>query len=192
MISQEKVTCDSVWGFDFWQRRVPQFVGIFFLLLVAPMSEAATAGWDYMAVTRINWQLYGEKTFAAARSQGKPLFVFVYADWCQWCEKLERETLETPQIRQWLADNYMPVAVDFDRQPKLARQLGARLVPTIVLITPEGEKLSRFYGFQDAQSMADTLQQVLTAWKKGELPDKSLHEFGSEETCCPLAAPNPK
>ncbi len=114
----------------------------------------------------------------------------MYADWYNWCEKLEREALETPLIPQWLAERYVPVAVDIDEQPNLARQLGTKLVPTVLLLTPAGEKLLKFYGFLAAASMADNLQQTLTAWRKGELPDLEPREFGDQETCCPLTAPH--
>ena len=152
-------------------------------------ATAAAAKWKYMAVSRIDWQPYGSAAYQEAARRSVPLFVFVYADWCRWCKKLEQETLETPRIRKWLAESYLPVAVDYDKQPKLAAKLGARLVPTVLLVSPKGEKLLRFFGFLKAADLEGTLKDTLAAWRAGELPEETMREFGSFETCCPLVPP---
>ncbi len=157
------------------------------LLLAAIPARAGT--WNYLAVSRIPWQSYGPAAFQEATRRGVPLFVFVFADWCRWCKKIEQETLETARIRKWLAEDYLPVAVDYDKQPKLAAQLGARLVPTVVLVSPRGEKLLRFFGFLKAEDLEGTLRDSLAAWRAGELPEDTLREFGNIETCCPLVPP---
>ncbi len=156
-------------------------------IMVAPGLFAAS--WEYMNETTLSWRTYGKKTYDEAKKLDRPLFVFIYADWCKWCKKFEKETLETPKIRKLLQDKYIPVTVNYDKQPKLAKQLGAKLVPTVVLIAPNNEKLLRFYGFLEKEDLADTLEQTMMAWRKGELPDKEVREFGEAETCCPLVKP---
>ncbi|NOZ09640.1 MAG: DUF255 domain-containing protein [Gammaproteobacteria bacterium] len=142
-----------------------------------------------MNETKIPWRSYGKETYDEAKKLDRPLFVLIYADWCKWCKKFEKETLETPELMELLQSKYIPVAIDNDKQPQLAKQLGAKLVPTVVLITPDGEKLLRFYGFLDKGGLLDTLDQTQVAWRKGELPDKEVKEFGNAETCCPFVAP---
>lgn len=159
------------------------------LFAVRPAPAAVKPDWNYLAISKIPWRNYGAQAYRAAAAGHKPLFVFVFADWCRWCQKLERETLETPRIRKWLTERYVPVAVDYDKQPKLAAALGARLVPTVVLVSPQGEKLLRFFGFLTAEDLEQTLQETLTAWQAGELPEEPIREFGSAETCCPLVPP---
>lgn len=154
------------------------------LLLGAWRIQATeVTGWHYMEQTRIAWRPYGEATFAEARRAGKPLFVLVFADWCEWCRKYEVETLETDAIRDRLGRDYIPVAVDYATQPALAKELGAKLVPTTLLLVPEGEKLLRFHGVQAAADLADTLDRTLALWKQGETPQP---DYGDIDTCCPL------
>ncbi len=140
-----------------------------------------------MANTKIDWQPYGEQAFALAKKSDRPLFVFVYADWCKWCEKYEKEALETDLIRKELKNKFIPVAVDIDVQPKLAKQLGATLVPTSLVVAPDAKKLIRFFGVTNAVDLSDTLSRVLTGWRKGELPTTDF--FGETSSCCPITAP---
>ncbi len=160
------------------------------VLAGGPLARSAPlADWRYMENTDIAWRAYGRGAFREAQRAARALFVLVYADWCEWCHKFETETLETPMIRDRLEEGYLPVAVDYDAQPALAKQLGVRRVPSVVLITPQGEKLARFFGFLGPEDLADTLDGVRSAWRGGGLPKEPLQEFGNEETCCPLAAP---
>lgn len=158
-------------------------MAVVLLLAAWPVRAGELTGWHYLEQTRIAWRPYGEAAFAEARRVGKPLFVLVFADWCEWCRKYEVETLETDAIRERLGRDYIPVAVDHTTQRSLAKQLGAKLVPTTLLLTPEGEKLLRFYGVQPAAALADTLDRANVLWKRGEIPQP---DFGDIETCCPL------
>lgn len=150
-------------------------------------KRTSSPHWKYMANTKIDWQPYGEQAFALAKKSDRPLYVFIYADWCQWCEKFEKETLETDLIRKEIRNKFIPVAVDIDVQPKLAKKLGATLVPTSLIVSPDAKKLIRFYGVTSAADLSDTLRQVLIAWREGRLPTTDF--FGETSTCCPITPP---
>ena len=136
-----------------------------------------------MDQTQIDWRPYGQQAFDAATINKRPLFVFIFADWCGWCQQYEQKTLETGPIRRRLTNDYVPVAIDYEEEKELAKKLGARLVPTTLLISPQGKKLVRFYGLLKQEDLSETLDQILDRWRRGVLPNE---EFGNEETCCPL------
>lgn len=165
---------------------------IFFLLLFGLLSgkgsvavaDGASPGWNYMTNTKLEWLPYGRPAFKRALDLNKPVFVLVYSDRCSWCEKYEKEVLETERIRMQLKRDFVPVAVDLETQRPLAKQLKAKLVPTTLVLAPDGTKLVRFYGVSSASEISETLDQVLSAWKQGKLP--MVDDFGSEERCCPI------
>ncbi|HEX20341.1 MAG TPA: DUF255 domain-containing protein [Acidiferrobacteraceae bacterium] len=70
----------------------------------------------YMQNTNIKWRSYSQDVFNEARRRNKPIYIFIYADWCKWCLKFEVETLETAAIRRRLNNNFVPVAVNYDKQ----------------------------------------------------------------------------
>lgn len=159
--------------------------GIFMLSL----STAGQAGeWNYLENTDIDWRGYGASAFKEAGASRRPVFVLVYADWCEWCKKYELEALEQPRIRKRLSQEWLPVAVNYDENPELARRLGVKLVPTTLLLTPDAKKLQRFFGVIDAQALAENLDRVRDMWRRGEIPEA---DFGDESTCCPLTPSAP-
>jgi len=155
--------------------------------LMQLFGASAVAGgltdWRYLAHTQIEWRSYGDAALAEAGKTGRPLFVLLFSDSCRWCRKYETEAIEPSVVRELINDRFVPVAVNVDREPGLARKLGARVVPTTLILSPGGVKLLRFHGVQPAADLADTLQQLLVLWRRGELPEQ---DFGDIETCCPV------
>jgi len=167
---------------------LPRQLAIVLVLLVSSIVKAESIeDWNYREHTQIAWRAYGSEAFNEARRSGHPLFVLIYSDQCHWCRKYELEALEQPRVRDLLGKQFVPVAVDNDRQRALGRQLGAKLVPTSLILAPDGKKLLRFYGVQSAADLADTLAKTLVLWRRGELPQP---DFGSAETCCPVTNDN--
>ena len=67
--------------------------------------------------------------------------------------------------------------------PEVAKKLGAKMVPTPILLTPDGRKMTRFLGFVDARDLADILDANRYRWRKGEIFGE---DFGATEACCPI------
>ncbi len=170
-----------------WRKLNPVVLWLVLLTFVVMPGEGETAeltGSGYLARTKIQWRVYGEAAFAEARRFGRPLFVLVFSDTCHWCRKYETEALEDSRVRVRIESKFIPVAVNFDRQPEVGRELGAKLVPASVILAPDGKKLLRFFGVQGAADLADTLDKTLALWRRGELAQP---DFGDFETCCPVA-----
>ncbi len=152
------------------------------IILLLSGSGTALAGVDVETST-IGWRTYNDQVLRDAKQANKPVFVFVYTQWCQWCGKYEKETLENKQIRTRLKTEFIPAVVDYDLDQELALKLGTRLVPTSLILTPEGKRIIRFYGMLTPKELEETLTQALLSWSQGNLPRK---DFGDERTCCPL------
>ncbi|WP_222913282.1 thioredoxin family protein [Natrinema sp. SYSU A 869] len=81
------------------------------------------------------------------------VLVDCYADWCGPCQILE------PTIETLAAETDAAVAtVDVDRHQRLAQQLGARGVPTLVLYA-DGEPVERMVGAQDCATLERLVEQ---------------------------------
>ena len=158
-------------------------IGLIVVMLWALPGLDAMAGHVYMQKTEILWRPYGKAVFDEAKRKNKPLYVFIHGDNCSWCTKFETETLETSQIRRRLRTEFIPVAVNFDKQKRLVKQLRTEFMPTSILLAPNGQKLLRFYGFIGPKALNETLTQVLMLWRQGKLPDQ---DFGDPDTCCPV------
>ncbi|WP_049926008.1 thioredoxin family protein [Halopiger goleimassiliensis] len=81
------------------------------------------------------------------------VLVDCYADWCGPCQLLE------PTIQALAAETDAAVAtVDVDRHQRLAQQLDARGVPTLVLYA-DGQPVERLVGAQDRGTLEGLIER---------------------------------
>jgi thioredoxin-related protein len=98
---------------------------------------------------------------AADEAQRQDQLLFVYfsgSDWCPYCQRLNKEVLETERFSSFMQEHFVPVLIDFPRQREqaeskreanaaLARRLGIRGVPTILVMKPESREVIKKLGY---------------------------------------------
>ncbi|TYL37385.1 thiol reductase thioredoxin [Natronococcus pandeyae] len=95
----------------------------------------------------------GEKHLNEVVGEHDVVLVDCYADWCGPCQMLE------PTIEALAEETDAAVAkVDVDAHQRLAQQLGARGVPTLVLYA-DGEPVERMVGVQDQGTLEGLIEQ---------------------------------
>ena len=117
------------------------------LALILTPAVPAHAGSD--------WQPDLGPALETARAEGKDLLIdFTGSDWCGWCHKLDAEVFEQELFKEYAAENFVLVALDFPKEggevwkamPEDLRarnrewqaRFGVQGFPTIMLMTPEG------------------------------------------------------
>ncbi len=112
----------------------------------------------------VRWESDWERAFERARSEGRPVLVNFYADWCVWCKRLETTTLRDPKVADLLATRVVPLKLDVDRE---GREPAARFevdgLPTLVLLGADGAVLGRFSGYMPPGAFLDTVAGMLAA-----------------------------
>jgi len=113
-----------------------------------------------------------------ARKDGKDVFVLALATWCPHCAALDRSALSDEGVQSAITEGTIPVrvnisgrAVDPERWPEIER-LNIKSVPTLILMSPEGQELDRITGVVKADD--------LTIWIKshGKIVPETLGESG--------------
>ena len=103
----------------------------------------------------------------AAASQGRPVMLDFYADWCVECVRYERSTFESPRVARVLeANDVKLLQVDVTKQSKadkkLQRHFGIIGPPAIMFFSERGRELkaSRVAGYMDAERFTKHVRQV--------------------------------
>ncbi|MHC4937984.1 MAG: thioredoxin [Planctomycetota bacterium] len=95
-----------------------------------------------------------DANFDTVTSQGLPVLVDFYADWCGPCQAL------TPVVTE-LASEFEGRAViakvNVDEAPALASRFGVRSIPTLVLLE-NGEETERIVGLTTKRALAEKLE----------------------------------
>ena len=98
----------------------------------------------------LTWSRSLDKGLQAAQQEDKPVMVYFWAIWCQFCKKFESETLSNPEVNTILRDDYVLVAMDLDVDRDVARKYGVSYPPYMLFLDGSGNVLERIPGAVDA------------------------------------------
>ncbi len=93
------------------------------------------------------WQPDLKSAHVIASRENKPMLLVFGAEWCGWCKKLEKTTLENPQMANYINETFVPVHIDVDDHKKIAEILEVESLPCTIVLSPEADLLGRFEGF---------------------------------------------
>jgi thioredoxin-related protein len=120
-------------------------------LLFFLMAWTSQAAWGQGLEWFTDVQLAQEK---AKRENKLVLLDFTGSDWCGWCIKLKHEVFDLPEFAGYAQAKLVLVEVDFPHHKAMAqmqKQANAQLAkahhvtgyPTILVLSPEGQRLGR-------------------------------------------------
>ena len=108
----------------------------------------------------IPWINDHDKGMQAAREKKKNKILILYADWCNWCEKMFDETFTDPRIKE-LKDQFVWVKANSDEDESLKAFYGHTGFPMIVLADDMGNIFQKTEGFKDADAFLADLEQMM-------------------------------
>jgi thioredoxin-related protein len=120
-------------------------------LCIAALPAFADAGWT------TNFQ----KAMDQASTENKAVLLdFTGSDWCPWCIKMDKETLDQPAFKDYAKANLVCVLLDFPNQKpqpgsvkaqnaKLQKQYKVDAFPTFILLSKDGKVLWSFPGYME-------------------------------------------
>src|ERR1700723_66612 len=112
-------------------------------------NSLALAASSYLHSARhqpVEWQAWSEAAFARAQAEDKPILLDIGAVWGHWCDVMDREAYENPQIAALINEHFVAIKVDRDERPDVdARyQAGVSAIsgqggwPLTAILTPDG------------------------------------------------------
>lgn len=135
------------------------------------------------------WQTF-EEAQAAAAEDDRFFLVDVYANWCGWCRRLEREVYADDEVQAYLEQHFAYTRLDFDATDRdvtfagdtftmqqMAYLLGAQGVPTVAFLTAEGNYITHVPGFVARDDFLDVLRYIATE----AYQEQSWEEFVASE-----------
>ncbi|MFO7885196.1 MAG: thioredoxin fold domain-containing protein [Desulfobacteraceae bacterium] len=109
----------------------------------------------------IQWKSY-ENGIEQAEEQNKKILLYFHADWCSFCKKMDTSTFQDQTLVAYLTDNFIAIAVDSEKEKKIASAYRVRGLPTLWLLKEDSEKLSSLPGYVDADRLINILKYVKT------------------------------
>lgn len=134
-------------------------LGLCAMLLTAPAAAAAEGA--------IPFSHDLERALERAASEAKPVVLAFGAVWCPSCRYMEQVTLPSPEV-QALADRFVWVSIDIDRNLSLARDYGVDASPYIFLLDAQGRTRQRIVGAGEPEEFAAILGSFLESLAEGQ------------------------
>ncbi|MGH7700896.1 MAG: DUF255 domain-containing protein, partial [Gemmatimonadales bacterium] len=115
------------------------------------MAQAGTGYLTRAARQPVGWQPWSREAFALAARLERPVLLYIGAEDCVWCARMDRESYTDAAVGALIDSLFVPVRVDRDERPDVARRYqaalqalaGLRGYPVTVFLTPDG---SPFFG----------------------------------------------
>ncbi len=126
---------------------------LFSLCFVALVSYATPMQAARQKNRNISWLTNYEKALQLAKASSKPILLFFTgSDWCGWCNKLEREILETSSFAGSISNKLIFVKLDYpmhtsldpqivSQNEQLQKRFSVRSFPTVIILNPDGQPI---------------------------------------------------
>ncbi len=96
---------------------------------------------------------------AQAREATRPVFIDFYAEWCAPCKIIEGKIIPDSRVQAAL-DGFIFVRVDMDIDLKAGQRFNVVGMPTLLVLSAEGEELFRHVGLIEPGDLAERLHEI--------------------------------
>jgi uncharacterized protein YyaL (SSP411 family) len=110
--------------------------------------------------SKIQWHAYDDG-IARGKFEKKKVFLHFMADWCFYCHVMENKTFADPAVISSLNESFIPIKVDYDKEPETSTFYGVSGLPDTVFITENGEIIGRRPGYIPPDVLKMILEAIL-------------------------------
>ncbi len=118
---------------------------------------------NYTYISNLNWYHSAkglEKGLQEASQEKKPVVMYFWAVWCQYCAGFQANTLGNPEINKIIEKDYVRVAMDLDVDRDIAGKYGVSYPPYVIFMDSKGNVIDRIAGAVDAQTFLPYVTRV--------------------------------
>ncbi len=114
----------------------------------------------------INWVEDYQSGLKLAREQNKPALLAFYKANARFCWEMTQNTYNNPDVKKYVEENFIPILIDVDKQPEIAKHYSINYYPTHYLKYPDSNKLiGPQMGFEHPGKFIQTLKGFLEGMK---------------------------
>jgi thioredoxin-related protein len=93
-----------------------------------------------------------EQALQIAKKQNKNVLMFMYSEYCSWCEKMKRVTLSDKKVINYINSKYIFLTMDTE-MGKYPKKLKPRFIPTTYIVNPKTkETVQEIYGYKSPKN----------------------------------------
>ena len=120
-----------------------------------------------------------DQAVAAAKSEGKLVFVDVMTSWCGPCKMMAREVFPQKMVGDYMNKTFVCIKIDAEKGEgvQIAKTYNVHSYPTFLMLDTEKREVARLIGYKEGESFVTELQRLLNPDATPEKL-KALYESG--------------
>lgn len=125
-------------------------------------------------IAKVKWQNNMEESMKKAEQENMPILINFYADWCEWCKKMDKLTYGNKKVASFINKNTVALSVNPEKDIKaseLAEKYSVTGYPTVILINSDGFILNSVNGYVEGEAMISHIEKAL---EKNQIIKKAL------------------
>ena len=131
-------------------------------ILVVMFLMAGTTALEkkgYASAGSIRWLSF-ENGMSLGKTSEKKMIIHFYADWCTYCEKMDKETFRDRKVADYLNKEFIPIRVNSDRRSNIASNYGVKGLPSTWFVDEDGRRISNLPGYIPPDMFLNILRYV--------------------------------
>ncbi|MFD1685263.1 thioredoxin family protein [Halobellus litoreus] len=149
-------------------------------------------GYSYHGETR--WQTDYADAVETAAAEDEPVVIYFWTTWCTYCEDYNQNHYSDPAVRSEL-DEFTKVAVNLDSDAeadaRLQQRYNVNYPPQHVVVTPEGDVLTRIPGYASPEDFLTYLETARERYQSGTTTDNGSATAAAGPTSTPRTESEP-
>lgn len=110
----------------------------------------------------IDWVRDYQGGIAQAEEENKPLLLAFYKKQMRFCTLMDQNTYNNSDVKKYVEANFIPVLIDVDEEPEIARKYGISYYPTHYVKMPNStELIGPQMGYDVPQAFIEILEGYL-------------------------------
>lgn len=123
------------------------------------------SGQSYCLEENLQWVEYS-KAFQTAGEKDRPVLLYFYRDGCPYCKILREQYFTDRDIERLMKESFVLSRVDETISRDLVMEFGVRGVPTIWLLSKNGERILKIPGLPSVDEYKEFLNYAGRGWYK--------------------------
>ena len=89
---------------------------------------------------QINWRDY-QTGIELAKQQNKPALLCFFKEGTRFTSDMKQDVYSKPKVKKYVEANFIPILIDVDKQPELAKRYNVTYYPTHYIEYPDTNKM---------------------------------------------------
>ncbi|MEP4595862.1 MAG: thioredoxin family protein [Cyclobacteriaceae bacterium] len=111
-----------------------------------------------------------DDVLAKSKKEGKPIFIDAYTTWCRPCIQMDRNVFTLDKVADYYNENFINVKMNAEKGEgvEVNKKFEIRGYPTYLFLDSNGELISRFSGYTEAEPFIDYAKEALTKFEESK------------------------